>query len=494
MAFAVSIPMARVLGPEKLGYFNLIMWLTAMSGGIAGLGIPQTAGKFMAEFIGGGDYGMARAVYRRSLMMQTTMATAITLAALAILFVFGDPRYRLVSTIQILCTVPAMLNQIPTQANVANESMRTNMPGSLVSNLITLASVPLCLVLHWDLIGIATGMLLSRTADLVIRGWSTAKWVNRVPASELPDPLKKRMRSFALQVSYQSVLAMVIWDKSDLIMLKALSPDISQITFFTVAFNLAEKAVLAPVVFACSLQASVLAQYGRDKLKVPAMATAATRYLFLFSMPLLFGMAMMSSPLIRFMYGPKFIPAIPVLQCAAVLAILKPLAYPIDGVFRATGRQKAVLFWTTLSAILNIVLDYLLIPHLGAVGAALGSGIALSSQVILCLIIGLVSFDVAIDFKSLGRIVLAALAMAIPVIPLNRTLPPLAAILISPLAGAAVFILLVRAMRVLNSGDTERLMRLAAMSPAFLRRFAAGIVAFLAGTRQPEPVISAPGA
>ena len=185
-------------------------------------------------------------------------------------------------------------------------------------------------------------------------------------------------------------------------------------------------------------------------------------------MPLLFGLALMASPLIRFMYGSQYLPAIRVLQVAAVLAIVKPLATPIDSVFKATGRQKQMLIWTTICAFLNVLLDYLLIPHLGAVGAAIGSGVALSSCVIICMFIGKISFEVPIQFGSMAKITLASFGMALPILPLNAALPPLLAVVLDPIAGAMVFFVLVRLLNVLNSTDIERLGHLQSDFPAGL--------------------------
>ncbi len=479
MAVGISIPMARILGPERIGYFNFIMWLTAMSGGLACLGITQATGKYMAEYIGRGEPGIAHAIYRRSLWIQAVMAIAVTLIALTVLYVWGDPRYRLVSTIQILATVPAMMVQIPTQANLANESMRTNIPGSIASNLLMIIGVPLSLGLHWDLVGVASTFLIARCADVLIRMRSTAAWIDENPPQPIPRELTAQMRSFGLKTTYISLVALIVWDKSDLILLKALTKDIKQISFFTVAFNLVEKVILAPGVFGSALATSLLAQYGRDRSRTSAMATDATRYLFLFSMPMLFGLSLMSAPVIALLYGNKFLPAIYVLQVAAVLSILKPVSYAADSIFRATGRQGQMVFWTTVCAFLNVGLDYLLIPHFGAVGAAIGSGVAVSTQIAVCMFVQMISFDVPIDFKGLGKITLAGLAMALPVLPANRFLPPVAAVIVDPIAGAAVYLAMLKITGALNGPDVERLDRLTTIFPSVLRPLIHKLIAFL---------------
>src|SRR5580658_8286413 len=60
---ATTIVIARLIGPQRLGYFNYIYWLSNTAGGLASLGIPATTGKFMAEYLGGGQKGIARAIF-----------------------------------------------------------------------------------------------------------------------------------------------------------------------------------------------------------------------------------------------------------------------------------------------------------------------------------------------------------------------------------------------------------------------------------------------
>ena len=60
---ATTIVIARLIGPQRLGYFNYIYWLSNTAGGLASLGIPATTGKFMAEYLAGGQKGVARAIF-----------------------------------------------------------------------------------------------------------------------------------------------------------------------------------------------------------------------------------------------------------------------------------------------------------------------------------------------------------------------------------------------------------------------------------------------
>ena len=49
-----TVAIARVIGPTRLGYFNLVFWLTSITCSVGSLGIPLTTFKYMGEFLGGG--------------------------------------------------------------------------------------------------------------------------------------------------------------------------------------------------------------------------------------------------------------------------------------------------------------------------------------------------------------------------------------------------------------------------------------------------------
>ena len=64
-ALFTSIAIARVLGPEKLGHFVFIGMLASFASSLGSLGIPAAAAKYMAEYLGRGEPGVARAVFFR---------------------------------------------------------------------------------------------------------------------------------------------------------------------------------------------------------------------------------------------------------------------------------------------------------------------------------------------------------------------------------------------------------------------------------------------
>jgi O-antigen/teichoic acid export membrane protein len=461
--------MARIIGPQKLGYFNYVMWLANMSGIVGSVGVPMTTRKYMAEYLGRGEPGVARAVFFATMQLQVLIASAITAIALAIVFVFGDPHHRLVSAFQVASILPAMLVFVPSQANVAREDMRANVASSIVGGILWLAGIMLSLLMGWGLLGIAVGILISRTTEFVLRFIPVLRWVRRLPDGVLPSSLKHRMVSFSGQSMVLMLLNVVVWDRSDMIFLKFMSKDISQITFFSVAFNLVEKAMVFPQAFGQAIGASVMAQYGRDKSRLSSMLSTSARYMLLLSLPLLVGLATLSSPVIRVIYGRQYIPAIPVLAAAASLAVLKPLLLPAQQFLQATEQQMFLIWWSLGCGVVNVVLDLLLIPRLGAFGAAIANGSAQGLAVIGIWARAASNSDLRLDYRGLAKTFSAGAALCIAVVTMTFKIEsPGKSLLIGTFVGAVVFFGVVRYSRVLQNEDRNRLAEIRSRAPTLL--------------------------
>jgi O-antigen/teichoic acid export membrane protein len=478
MVFATSIPMARILGPERLGYFQYVAWLTNV-GTLLAIGIPAVTTKYMAEYLARGETGIARAIFERTLLLQVLAATAITVSGELIVAFAGDPAHRTVSMIQILSMLPAMVIAIPSQANNAAENMRANVLGSIVSSVINLVGVVMSLTLHWDLVGIAIAFTLARSAEVAVRFPPVWRRVHAYPKTPIPHEIRPAMRSFALQSMGLLLLSVVVWDRSDVVLLKFLSRDVKQITFFALTFNIVEKVTLIPKVFGDALGNTMMAEYGRDKSRVALLTRDASKYMYLFAAPMLFGLALLSGPLMRLLYGQKYVQAIPVMAVAAALALFKPLLLPVQYFFRTHSRQIPLLVWNSACGVLNVGIDWALIPSLGALGAGIGNGVAQAAAVIGIWIYAIVKYRLHLDFGALGKITIALLAMAPPILLMNAWLPPLAAMVAGVPTGAIIFLGLLRSMGVLHREDYERLNHVGASVPRVFRPGVQRIIGFM---------------
>jgi O-antigen/teichoic acid export membrane protein len=471
-----SIVIARAIGPEKLGYFLYLWWIAGVAQTLGSLGIPAATRKYMSEYFGRGQIGIAKTVFYRTLRLQTLISAVISLAGLAIVWFFAERQYRVMGLFMIGSIFPSMVNSIAAGANTAFEDLRANVPASLVSTGIFVAATFSSIYFGWGLLGIAIGIFAMRAAELVVRFLPLAKRFRRHPAEPLDRTLSRRMFLFSGQSLILLLLGLIVWDRSEMVFLKHFCADIRQVAFYSVAFNMTERLLVFSQVFGTATGATMMVQYGRDSSRVRGLAETSARYLALISFPVHLGLAAIAVPLVWLTYGSKYSGAVPALIVAACLGIPKAFFIPVQAILSSWERQDLIIRWGLVSAAINVGLDFALIPKYGAIGAALANG---ATQTFFSLALWLAAARLLRIRFPISPIVRTAAVAAVMAIAVHFTTSRLPALLGLPLAivlGVAIYLALIRVTRVLNPADHERMLNIKNHLPSGARSlFEAGV-------------------
>lgn len=465
-SFIISIWAARHFGPLKLANYNYVLWLTTVTGVIGTLGLSATARKYMAEYFGRGEPEMAKAIYGFTLRLQAWIALLLVTLGVGLAVALASPEDRAVACVLVLCIAPRIVAFVPSQANMAEEKMSANVPGSLVGALIQFGGTALSLWLGWDLLGVALSGLAGYSVELVLKLLSVRVRFRALPAAALPAEVRRRMFVFSGQGITLMILNIVVWDRSDMLFLKALHPDKAQVSFFFYSFNLTEKLMLLPQTVGTVMGASLMVQFGRDREKMARQAGTAGSYMLLMAIPLLAGAAALAPAAIAALYGRQYLPAIPVFMLMTLFAIPKAMMLPGQNVLQATENQGFLVWWSAICGIVNAGVDWWLIPGYGAIGAAIGNGTAQALAAIGIWVRIHAIMDVQLRMGMLARVAAASAGMALAAWLTVQAAPnPWAGLAGGVAAGAATLIVLLRLMRALGSEDRDRLMLLGGSLP-----------------------------
>jgi O-antigen/teichoic acid export membrane protein len=484
----ITVAIARAIGPQRLGYFNYIYWLSNTAGGLGSLGIPAATAKYMAEYLAGGEKGIARAIFFATLRIQTIIASLMMAVGWALVVAKVDLPYRNAGLLLVASILPRMIAFIPSQANASAENVAANTRAALAGSLTYVAAVALSLTLGWDLLGIAAGVFLSACVELGAKLIPVMRWITKLPSGELPAVVKRRMIVFSSQNMVLLVLNMVVWDRSDIVFLRILQSDTRQLAFFSVAFSIIEKLLLIPQSFAGGVGVSQFAEYGRDRQRLLRMTATAAKYVFLCGLPLLVGVAAISKPLIGAVYGSQYLPMIRVFQLMALFAIPRTILFPAYNLLLATENQKVLVIWNCVCGVVNVVLDLVLIPLTGAVGAAAANGIAQALASIGVWVFVCRHFSLELDLAFFWRLSVVGLFMAMAELFIVWFFPGWRAIPIGTGIGLVVLVLGLRFVSILTLEDRQRLLRLAHLVPGRARGWASWLIAFLIPI-SPEPAV-----
>jgi O-antigen/teichoic acid export membrane protein len=462
-----SVPVARVMGPQTLGHYIYLVFLTNVAQRLANVGIPATTCKYMAEHLGRGQTGVARGIFRVTLRSQALIAAVVTSSGCVLVWLFAAPDYQLVSFLIVVSMWPAMVNNIPAQANIAAENLRANIPASFVNFISYSLIVVLTLVFRWGLVGLAAATLTSRTLEAVARYSSVHRWLAAFTPETPTDELRRRMFTFSRQNLALLALGLIVWDRSELLFLKHFC-DVKQVAFYSVAFSITNQLLMAPRAFSSAIGTTVFAQFGRDRSALEGLIQNGTRYVGLLAIPLFLGLAAIAEPLIRLVYGPTYVAVIPVLWLLSVFAIPRAFQIHSENLLQATETQGFMVAWMGLSAIVNVTLDWLLIPAHGAIGAAMANGIAQTFAIAGVWVKASMVLSVGLPKRFLLLTGVCGAAMIAVVLPLGLVLPTVPALLFGVPAGVLAF---GTALRVTGCLEREDWIRLS----GFARRLPAGL-------------------
>jgi len=261
------------------------------------------------------------------------------------------------------------------------------------------------------------------------------------------------------------IVAMIVWDRSELFLLKHLCADIRQVAYYSLAFNMAERLLITSAVFGGATGATIFAQYGRDKSKLSSIASSTFRYLALTSIPVHFISAALAFPALLLLYGNQYKGAAMVVALAPLLCLPKAFMYPVQTLLQSAERQSYVILATVFAGIVDIGVAWYLIPAHGAVGACIGSGAAQVTAVGMMWAVGIHVYGVKLPWRLVAKITFISVLAALTAHYIATQLTPFWAILCGGSASLIVLYGLFYLMRVLEPEDHERFRVLTGMLP-----------------------------
>jgi O-antigen/teichoic acid export membrane protein len=484
VTFLTSVAVANFVGKDavgqaRLGYFQLVVWSTNVTIAVGSLGLPATTRKYMAEYLNCGQPDVARATYLVTLKIQSFIALGIAVVGLAAVLFLVDPRYRVASLLLVAAMAPRIVASIPSMANNAAEVMRRNTGPSLAGGIATTVLTVFGLLVGCDLVGVAAALLVGNALECVLKLQSVENWSGNVARGMVSPELKKRMFTYSGQGLVLMLLNVVVWDKSDVWILKTMNNDLRQITFFSYAFNLTERILMIPASFGTSLAATMMAQFGRGQARLKEMTVDGARYALLVALPLLLGMACISRPLVLLLY-PHFAPMIATLAIVALMAIPKALVAAPTMLLQAIERQGFLIVWGCLCGAVDIGLDILLTPQYGANGAAIANGSAQAMAALGIWIYVWRTTGLHLKLGDFGRIMLSGAIMAVGVLAFIRVVPGFVGMFGAIALGAVIWMIALRVTGALKQEDVSRFLSVGGQFPAAVRPHWKRLIAWLA--------------
>lgn len=305
--------------------------------------------------------------------------------------------------------------------------------------LFALVGLPLA-AYGYDVIGLLFGRIVARGLVGIAAFYFVTKHIPYAAIAEsIPTTFPRRELLSYNSLSIVLILLTNSLYKTDLLLLKPLAGSATT-GYYNAALVAAQFVWLAPTALQTVFLQSTSEMWSQNRnTAITNLISRATRYVVLFTALLCIGLFALADVFVPLYFGSEFEPAITPLRLLLPGVFGFAIARPIFAVGQGKGDLRVLVYATGASALLNLVLNLLLIPRYGTNGAAIATSIGYASMVVFH-VLGArqIGFDPIADLR-LGQVI-ATVAVSIPSILFlaSVTKPSLISLVVVPPVGFVV--------------------------------------------------------
>lgn len=252
----------------------------------------------------------------------------------------------------------------------AFEKMEYEAGITIFTNIVRVSLGLLVLFLGYGLIELALVFLLSGVFDFLFSFLICERRFVK-PKLELDFEFWKSTIKIALPIGMLSIFAL-IYIKIDTIMLSMMKGD-AVVGWYNAAYGLVLAFKPIPQLFMNALFPLMSGYFVSSKDALKKVYEKSFKYLFILGLPLAVGMTLLADSFILLFYGQQFNPSIIALQILAWETLLLFICMPVDFMLVSMDKQNQMAIVAGGCALLNIILNLILIPHFSYIGAGVAT-------------------------------------------------------------------------------------------------------------------------
>lgn len=376
--FAIISLLAR-LGERDVGRYATCFALLALLGLLSLAGFRSALTRFVAIHVADGDGARLRGTLRLGLVLTVVSSSLVGLglawAAPWTAGILGDP--ALADLVRLVgLTLPAAT--FTDAALAATQGWRTQRPFTLIGRVfepvVRLGLTAGALALGWGLVGAVWALVVGAWLTAVLAAVALVRCLRGAPRGQ-PVYEIREIFGFSM-VSWVSALAAtgLIWVST--LLLGAFTTQ-EEVGTYSVATRLVMLAVFVMAPINASFTPHMAHLYHKGELDEAARAYGgATRWILNLSLPAFILLVVYPGELLGY-FGRGFAEAALVTVVLSLGQLVSAAAGPCGTVLNMSGRVGLNMADNVGALVLNVVLNLVLIPAYGAVGAAVSWSVAL---------------------------------------------------------------------------------------------------------------------
>jgi stage V sporulation protein B len=371
--FALSVGLGRLLGPEMFGVVGVVMGGLLIIFNIQKSTFQQSVTKFTSE-----DPDLVESVKRKSL--KWSFVISLVVAGLVFVFadllalLFRDPSLGFYFRLGCPVIIFAGLFGVYLGYYAGTRKYKKLMFLPIVNSVLRTGLALLLVWLGYAIGGVMVGLGVAILITIIVGFFMTKK-------RDVVGVFKiKKMWDYAKYI-FVFILLIMLLQNLGLYFVKALMPvDVASLNagYFNAAFSLSNVLYLICSALCLALFPLISnSDFRKDIKKLRSYIKNGMRYTLLILVPFVVLTATNAKEILNLIYGVEYAPAAGILFILCFTLFVYSLFYLTSTIISGTGNAKRITKVTGIVLILNVMLNFLLIPKYGAEGAAIGALIAL---------------------------------------------------------------------------------------------------------------------
>jgi O-antigen/teichoic acid export membrane protein len=372
---AMSVVLARGLGPSLMGDFSFVLWAFRTLEAVASLGLPLALVRYSADALARGEPALARGILGVLLRWQLVSVSIVAAATVALALALAPQDLRWPLVIGAVGLIPVTVESLFMKATYGAQRYDLTAQVSAIKTALLLAISTAAVVMGAGL----TGIILGQALGTVLSGTlQVRRALSLYPRQTEPvaPAVRDELGRFVVSLSLVRVLETLVWDRSEIFFLKLwVLPQ--EIAFYSLAVGLASRAMIVPAIFVGALLPALASLHGAgDGGEFRRLYRATLRSVVLVGAPIAALSAGLAPALIHVLYGEAYAPVAwlyRLLVAVGLIGVARDVAW---AGLRAAGDRRSMLTATAVTAAVDLGLAALLVRPWGTAGAVAANTVA----------------------------------------------------------------------------------------------------------------------
>lgn len=377
ISFLGKVLITRTSSPEIFGIYSLFVSIVSLVYIVSSVGLPTGATRYIALYLGKELQDTAWSVMHRT----TKLALGISLVAFAVFYatanMIGSAYFANVDNFGLLLRIALIsvpfytfLDMSVGVARGYGDAKPKVIFQDIMRNVLFVAAL-----VAISFVGITTtAVMMAYSASLVLTSiimyiYMSARYSFKLISPAKADFSMKEVLVFSMPMAILPVMSMVLNSMDTIMIGFYMEPD--QMGYYNASTSLSKflKPIIMSVIFLfLPIATSIYAKNNHDDLK--HVYQVITKWIYLLLFPCIAVLMVFPVQFVSFIFGAQYAGSANLLQIL-LLGNLSMIIWSMNTVMlTASGMTREIMVMAVISVLTNLVLNIILIPKLGTIGAA----------------------------------------------------------------------------------------------------------------------------